>query len=116
MGQREIVLKSLSDLTGARTGLAGATVMAAHAADAVSIIDACRAGLDAVSSVDEWSETRKTLQDMLQKSGDLLGLAALKEEEAVEAALAEERAELITRAGLPAESVNPIWDALRAKH
>ena len=28
VGQREIVLKSLSDLTGARTGLAGATVMA----------------------------------------------------------------------------------------
>lgn len=66
--------------------------------DYAAVIDACRAGLDAVSSVDEWRETRETLQDMLAKSGDLLGLAALKEEEAVEAALAEERAELIMQA------------------
>jgi tetratricopeptide (TPR) repeat protein len=66
--------------------------------DYAAVIDACRAGLDAVSSVDEWRETRETLQDMLHKSGDLLGLAALKEEEAVEAALAEERAELIMQA------------------
>lgn len=66
--------------------------------DYAAVIDACRAGLDAVSSVDEWRETRETLQDMLDKSGDLLGLAALKEEEAVEAALAEERAQFIMQA------------------
>lgn len=66
--------------------------------DYAAVIDACRAGLDAVSSVDEWRETRETLQEMLHKSGDLLGLAALKEEEAVEAALPEERAEFIMQA------------------
>ncbi|HPH26046.1 MAG TPA: hypothetical protein PLA87_04290 [Pseudomonadota bacterium] len=66
--------------------------------DPAAVIDACRAGIDAVSSVDEWRETRQTLQEMLQKSGDLLGLAALKEEDAVESALPEERAELIMQA------------------
>jgi tetratricopeptide (TPR) repeat protein len=66
--------------------------------DHAAVIDACRAGIDAVSSVDEWRETRQTLQEMLQKSGDLLGLAALKEEDAVESALPEERAELIMQA------------------
>jgi len=40
-----------------------------------AVIDACRTGLDAVNSVDEWTETRDTLKEMLSKSGDLLGLA-----------------------------------------
>lgn len=63
-----------------------------------AVIDACRTGLDAVNSVDEWNETRDTLKDMLQKSGDLLGLAAVREEDASEAALPEERADLLMQA------------------
>lgn len=66
--------------------------------DTAAVIDACRAGLETVSSVDEWKETRSTLQEMLQRTNDLLGLAALKEEDAIEAALPEERAELIMQA------------------
>ena len=45
-----------------------------------------RTGLDAVNSV-EWQETRDTLKQTLEKSGDLFGLAALREEDASEAAL-----------------------------
>lgn len=66
--------------------------------DPAAVIDACRAGLETVSSVDEWKETRTTLVEMLQRANDLLGLAALKEEEALEAALPEERAELVMQA------------------
>lgn len=66
--------------------------------DPAAVIDACRAGLETVSSVDEWKETRTTLVEMLQRGNDLLGLAALKEEEALEAALPEERAELVMQA------------------
>ena len=68
------------------------------AIDYGAVIDACRTGLDAVNSVDEWNETRDTLKDMLQKSGDLLGLAAIREEDASEAALPEERAEMLMQA------------------
>lgn len=63
-----------------------------------AVIDACRTGLDAVNSVEEWNETRDTLKQMLEKSGDLFGLAALREEDASEAALPEERAELLMQA------------------
>lgn len=63
--------------------------------DFTAVIDACRAGLEAVNSVDEWKETRAVLIDTLQKAGDQLGLASLKEDEAAEAALPEERAELL---------------------
>ncbi len=63
-----------------------------------AIIDACRTGLDAVNSVEEWQETRDTLKQTLEKSGDLFGLAALREEDASEAALPEERAELLMQA------------------
>lgn len=63
-----------------------------------AVIDACRTGLDAVNSVDEWTETRDTMKEMLSKSGDLLGLAAIREEDASEAALPEERADLIMQA------------------
>lgn len=63
-----------------------------------AIIDACRTGLDAVNSVEEWNETRDTMKQMLEKSGDLFGLAALREEDASEAALPEERAELLMQA------------------
>jgi len=68
------------------------------AIDYGAIIDACRTGLDAVNSVEEWTETRDTMKQMLEKSGDLFGLAALREEDASEAALPEERAELLMQA------------------
>ncbi|MBL9040427.1 MAG: hypothetical protein JNM83_02435 [Myxococcales bacterium] len=66
--------------------------------DYLSVADACRAGLDAVSSMDEWRETRQVLVDVLKKAGDQLGLGQLREEDALEAALPEERAELMMEA------------------
>ncbi len=68
------------------------------AVDFGAIIDACRTGLDTANSVDEWNETRDTLKEMLKKSGDLLGLAVVREEDASEAALPEERADLLMQA------------------
>ena len=66
--------------------------------DYQAVADACRAGLDAVSSMDEWRETRQVLVDVLKKAGDQLGLGQLREEDALEAALPEERAELMMEA------------------
>lgn len=80
-----------------QSGPGGPGGIAGHV-DTAAVIDACRAGLETVNSVDEWKETRSTLQDMLQRANDLLGLAALKEEDAIEAALPDERAELVMQA------------------
>ncbi|MBL8635696.1 MAG: hypothetical protein JNM40_20895 [Myxococcales bacterium] len=66
--------------------------------DYQAVADACRAGLDAVSSMDEWHETRQVLVDVLKKASDQLGLGQLREEDALEAALPEERAELMMEA------------------
>ena len=66
--------------------------------DYQAVADACQAGLDAVSSMDEWHETRQVLVDVLKKASDLLGLGQLREEDALEAALPEERAELMMEA------------------
>lgn len=89
--------------SGARVSRRGPKLLklyeeAGGAIDFGAVIDACRTGLDAVASVDEWTETRECLRDMLQRSGDQLGLAALREEDAAEAALPEERADLIMQA------------------
>lgn len=66
--------------------------------DYLAVADACRAGLDAVSSMDEWRQTREVLIEVLKKVGDHLGLGQLREEDALEAALPEERAELMMEA------------------
>lgn len=61
-------------------------------------ISACRAGLDEAESLDEWQETRATLRQLLQDAGDLAGLGQLYRDDAGEAALPDERAELLVRA------------------
>lgn len=66
--------------------------------DYLAVADACRAGLDAVSSMEEWRETREVLVEVLKKAGDQLGLGQLREEDAMEAALPEERAEMMMEA------------------
>jgi len=101
-GQRTAELIKLYR-SGARVSRRGPKLLkiyeeAGGAIDYGAVIDACRTGLDAVNSVDEWNETRDTLKEMLQKSGDQLGLAAVREEDASEAALPEERADLLMQA------------------
>jgi tetratricopeptide (TPR) repeat protein len=61
-------------------------------------IAACRAGLEEAESLDEWQETRATLRQLLQDAGDLAGLGQLYRDDAAEAALPDERAELLVRA------------------
>ena len=88
--------------SGARVTRRGPKLLALYettgSPDYQAVADACRAGLDAVSSMDEWHETRQVLVDVLKKASDLLGLGQLREEDALEAALPEERAELMMEA------------------
>jgi hypothetical protein len=88
--------------SGARVTRRGPKLLALYETtgnpDYQAVADACRAGLDAVSSMDEWHETRQVLVDVLKKASDLLGLGQLREEDALEAALPEERAELMMEA------------------
>lgn len=62
------------------------------------LIGALRAGLEEADSIEEWQENRGALRRLLEAEGDQAGLADLLRADAAEAALPEERAELLLSA------------------
>ncbi len=100
--QRETEL-ALLYRTGARVPHRGMKLVAVYEAMGTGLspaqfkeaIAACRERLEEAETLGEWQEARTALRRLLEQAGDLHGQAALFEEDATEAALPEERADLL---------------------